>query len=60
MDKELTIAELKVLIEHLPDNATVRICNGHSIWRVNDYEYESNPYGDDNTGIVLINSNMPK
>lgn len=60
MDKELTIAELRELIKYLPDNATVRICNGHAIWSVTSYEYEANPYGDDYTGIILTNSNIPK
>ncbi len=56
----MTIAELRELIKYLPDNATVRICNGHAIWPVTSYEYEANPYGDDYTGIILTNSNIPK
>lgn len=60
MNKELTIAELKELIENLPDNAVVRICNGHSVWRVTEYDYEANPNGAEYTGIILTNPNMPK
>lgn len=56
----MSIAQLKEIIKNLPDDAVVRICNGHSIWRVTEYEYEANPYGDEYTSIVLINSNMPK
>ncbi len=58
--QEMSIAQLKEIIKNLPDDAVVRICNGHSIWRVTEYEYEANPYGDEYTSIVLINSNMPK
>lgn len=60
MNTEMTISELKKIIENLPDDAVVRISNGHAIWRVKDYEYEANPFGDNYTGIILTNMDMPK
>lgn len=57
--KNMTIAELKHLIEYLPDNAVVKICNGHSIWAVTEYEYDADDSGYPKD-IILTNPNMPK
>lgn len=59
MDKEMTIAKLKELIQYLPDDAVVRICNGHSLWAAIEYDYEADKYGYPKN-IILSNPNMPK
>lgn len=59
MDKEITIAKLKEIINHLPDDAPVRICNGHSLWAAVEYDYVADSRGYP-AGIILSNPNMPK
>lgn len=56
----MTVSELKKLLNLLPDNADVYVCNGHSVWNVLDYEYTTNNNNSEYIGIVLENSNMPK
>lgn len=58
---ELTIRELKQYINSLPDEAVVRLSNGHSVWRVTDLE-EHVEYGDvkNNGYIILTGAHMPR
>lgn len=59
-NSELTVADLKKLIAYMPDSAVVRVCNGHSVWDVTEYDYECNPASGEYTGIELTSPNMPK
>lgn len=56
----MTIAELKEIIAYYPDDAVVRISNGHSIWGVKTYDYQANPHTGETISIVLENDDMPK
>lgn len=60
MKTEMTIAELKEIIAYYPDDAVVRISNGHSIWGVKTYDYQANPHTGETISIVLENDDMPK
>lgn len=58
---ELTIRELKQYIQNLPDEAVVRLSNGHATWRVTDIE-SNVEYGGvkDHGYIILTGAHMPK
>lgn len=58
---ELTIRELKQYIQNLPDEAVVRLSNGHATWRVTDIE-SNVKYGSvkDHGHIILTGAHMPK
>lgn len=60
-DAELTVRELKQYIQNLPDEAVVRLSNGHAVWRVTDIEQDVE-YGDvkDHGHIILTGAHMPK